>query len=411
MRTEYLQVCLPLLITVLYCGCGAKTEEKEPPPIASVKVAQADERNLELTIQAPATVFAREQANICSRITAPIQEVTVRKGDRVTRGQVLVRLDNRDLLAQRREMTALVADAEASLEKMRTGTIPGDIDRAKGQVTTTQASLSQAEKFYERRKQLFEQGAIPNRDLQVSQTDLATAKVNYDVARQSLSLIEKQSSGRDIQILQSRIEQSRGRLAAVDAQIAFEELRSPFAGLITEQFVYPGDMAHPAAPMFTVADLSVAVARAQVPEVSVKAVRVGAPCKMMPQDQQGSSFAGRVSMINHAVDAARRTVEVWCEIPNAKGELRAQAFGSVEIATGSLPHVVTVPLAAVQFEEGSRKGHVMVLGADKKATKRPIEAGETTDGRVPILKGLKARETVIVEGGYGLPDGIEVKVQ
>ena len=170
-------------------------------------------------------------------------------------------------------------------------------------------------------------------------------------------------------------------------------------------------MAQPATPMFTVADLSVAVARAQVPEASVKAVRLGAPCKMMPQDQQGSSFAGRVSMINQAVDAARRTVEVWCEIPNAKGDLRAQAFGSVEISTGSLPHVVTVPLAAVQFEEGSRKGHVMVLGADKKATKRAIEAGETADGRVPILKGLKAGETVIVEGGYGLPEGIEVRVQ
>ncbi len=411
MRTDYIRNCFPLWIAIGLVGCGAKTEEKEPPPVASVKVTQADERSLDLVIQAPATVFAREQANISSRITAPIQDITVRKGDRVTRGQVLVRLDNRDLLAQRREMTALVTDAEASLEKMRTGTLPGDIERAKGQVATTQASLSQAEKFYDRRKQLFEQGAIPNRDLQISQTDLATAKANYDVARQSLALIEKQSSGRDLQILQSRIEQSRGRLAGVEAQIAFEELRSPFAGLITEQFVYPGDMAQPATPMLTVSDLSVAIARAQVPEVEVKAVRLGALCRMMPQDQQGSSFAGRISMINQAVDAARRSVEVWCEIPNGKGELRAQAFGSVEIATGSLPHVVTVPLAAVQFEEGSRKGHVMVIGADKKAAKRPIEAGATVDGRVPILKGLKAGETVIVEGGYGLPDGIEVRVQ
>jgi multidrug efflux system membrane fusion protein len=70
-----------------------------------------------------------------------------------------------------------------------------------------------------------------------------------------------------------------------------------------------------------------------------------------------------------------------------------------------------VPLAAVQFEEGSRNGHVMVVGSDKKASKRSVEAGATTDGRVPILKGLKAGETVIVEGGYGLPEGIEVKVQ
>ena len=411
MKNGYLVGLLPVVISMANAGCGAKTEEKKPAPVATVKVAQVDERDVDLTIQAPATVFAREQANISSRITAPILEIAVRKGDRVTKGQVLVRLDNRDLLAQKREIAGLVAEAESNLEKLRTGTIPGDIERAKGQVMTTQAALSQAEKFYERRKQLFDQGAIPNRDLLISQTDLATAKANNEVARQALSLLEKQSSGRDIQIMQSRLEQARGRLASVEAQISFEELRSPFAGFITEQFVFPGDMAQPAVPMFTVADLSVAIARTQVPESDARAVRVGAACRMMPQDRKGSSFPGTVSVVNQSVDAARRTVEVWCEIPNGKGDLRAQAFGTVEIAVGRLTHAFTVPLAAVHFEEGSRNGHVMVVGSDKKASKRPIEAGATTEGRVPILKGLKAGETVIVEGGYGLPDGIEVKLQ
>jgi len=411
MKNRYLVGLLPIVISLAITGCGAKTEEKEPSPVATVKVVPVDERDVDLTIQAPATVFAREQANISSRITAPILEIAVRKGDRVTKGQVLVRLDNRDLLAQKREIAGLVAEAESNLEKLRTGTIPGDIERAKGQVMTSQAALSQAEKFFERRKQLFDQGAIPNRDLLVSQTDLATAKANNEVARQALSRLEKQSSGRDIQIMQSRLEQARGRLASVETQISFEELRSPFAGFITEQFVFPGDMAQPAVAMFTVADLSVAIARTQVPESDARAVWVGAACRMMPQDQQGSSFAGKVTVVNQSVDAARRTVEVWCEIPNGKGDLRAQAFGTVEIAVGRLTRAITVPLAAVHFEEGSRNGHVMVVGSDKKASKRPVEAGATTEGRVPILKGLKAGETVIVEGGYGLPDGIEVKLQ
>jgi multidrug resistance efflux pump len=334
MKNRYFVGILLIVISIVSAGCGAKTEEKEPAPVATVKVAQADERDVDLTIQAPATVFAREQANISSRITAPILEIAVRKGDRVTKGQILVRLDNRDLVAQKREIAGLVAEAESNLEKLRTGTIPGDIERAKGQVMTTQATLSQAEKFFERRKQLFDQGAIPNRDLLISQTDLATAKANNEVARQALSLLEKQSSGRDIQIMQSRLEQARGRLASLEAQISFAELRSPFAGSITEQFVFPGDMAQPATPMFTVADLSVVIARAQVPESDVRAVRVGASCRLIPQDQKGSSFSGKVSVVNQSVDVARRTVEVWCEISNAKGDLRAQAFGTVEIVVG-----------------------------------------------------------------------------
>lgn len=401
----------PIVLLIVHAGCGGeKAEEEAVQPEVIVKVAKAEERDVQWIVRAPATVFPKAQASIASRITAPISEMAARKGDRVRKGQVLARLDNRDLLAQRQEIAALVSDAEASLEKLRAGTLPGDIERAKGQVATTQAALHQAEKFYERRKQLFEQGAIPNRDLLVSQTDLATAKANADVAKQMLALLERQSSARDLQIAQSRLEQARGRLAAVEAQLAFEELRSPFDGVIIEQFVFPGDLAQPASSIFTIADLSVAVARVQVPEQDVRGIRVGAACRMIPQDQPDQSYAGKVGVVNQSVDPARRTVEVWCEIPNAKGDLRAQAFGTVEVVTGTLARAVTVPLPAVEFEEGSRNGHVMVVEGTK-AKKRPVEAGATVGGMVPILKGLRAGESVIVEGGYGLPDGIEVKQQ
>lgn len=400
---------LVTLLLLVLAGCGGKKEEEEAvKPTVSVQVAPAEEQDVQLTVHAPATVFPREQANVSSRITAPIVGLGARKGDRVAAGHTLARLDSRDLQAQRNEVAALVRDAQISLEKMRAGTVPADLERARGQVATTQAALSQAEKFYERRKQLFDQGAIPGRDLLVSQTDLATARANFEVAQRALVLLEKQSTGRDIEIAQSRLEQAKGRLAGVDAQLAFAEVKSPFAGYVTEQFVFPGDMAQPSTPMFTIADLDVAVARAQVPDSEATAVHRGAACRLKPSDHAGETFSGRVSVVNQAVDPARRTVEVWCEIPNSKGELRAQVFGEVEITTGQLTKAVTVPLAAVQFEEGSRSGFVMTVGADKKAKKRAVETGAQAGGRVVVTKGLQAGETVIAQGAYGMADGTAV---
>jgi RND family efflux transporter MFP subunit len=399
-----------LTLVLFLGGCAAKPEEETVNRVVSVKVARAEESDEQLSVRAPATVFPREQANIASRITAPILELGARKGDRVRRGQMLARLDNRDLIAQRQEIAAIVKDAEASLDKLRSGTLPTDIEKAKGQVMTTQAALNQAEKFYERRKQLFDQGAIPNRDLLVSQTDLATAKANFEVAQRTLSLLEQQSSAKDIQIAESRLEQARGRLAAIETQIAFSELKSPFAGTVTEQFVFPGDMAQPSSPMFTVSDLDVAIARAQVPETDTFGVRIGQLCRFAPSDRENLRFTGRITVVNQAVDAARRTVEVWCEIPNGKGELRSQAFGSLEIVTGRLSKVVIVPIPAVQFEEGTRIGYVMVAGDDKKAHKRPVEAAASVSGKIPILKGLSPGEMVIVEGAYGLADGTSIVV-
>lgn len=395
------------LIAAVLAGCHSK-EEPPAKPLVEVKVSQAEESDVSVVVRAPATVFAREQANIASRLTAPVRELTVRKGDSVGAGQVLARLENRDLLAQRAEAAAALADAEASLAKVSSGTLPTEIERARGQVETTRAALNQAQKFYDRRRQLFEQGAIPGRDLLVSETDLAQAKTAHEVALRSLQLLEGQSKERDLQIARSRVEQAKGRLSFIEAQLSYTEIRSPFSGTVTEQFVFPGDMAKPDTTIFTVADLSVAVARAQVPEANASDVRRGEACRLQPTDRPDSDFAGSVTVVNRAIDTARRTVEVWCEIANDGHRLRAGVFGTVVIETGSLKKAIVVPIQAVQFEEGTSKGYVMVVGQDKKASRRPVETTPAEGGRVAVLQGLRNGETVIVEGGYGLEDGTEV---
>jgi multidrug efflux pump subunit AcrA (membrane-fusion protein) len=237
---RYSILAIPLLFLA---GCGSR-EEKPADPVVDVKVARAETADVKLTVRAPASVFAREQANISARITAPIRKLLVRKGDNVAAGQALAQLDNRDLAAQRDEAAAAVADAEANLQKVESGTRPTDIERARGQAVGTEAALNQAQKFYERRKQLFEQGAIPQRDLQLSQTELAQAKANFEVARRSLDLLQNQSRDKEIQMARS----GGAGAGAVDAgpgAMDFSEIRSPFSGTISEQFMFSGAMAKP----------------------------------------------------------------------------------------------------------------------------------------------------------------------
>lgn len=404
-----MKLILPVVfILVTLMGCHAEQEEA-PIPLVEVKAERAVETDVRVVVQAPATVFALEQANVAPRLTAPVLVLPVRKGDSVSAGQVLARLENRDLLAQQAEAAATLADAEASLAKVSAGTLPTEIERARGQVATTKAALNQAQKFYDRRKQLFDQGAIPGRDLLVTETELTQAKTNHEVAAKTLQLLESQSQERDLQIARSRVEQARGRLAFIEAQLSYSEVRSPFAGTVTEQFLFPGDMAKPDTAIFTVANLSVAVARAQVPESNAADVRRGEACSLYPSDLPSTAFAGTITVVNRAVDPSRRTVEVWCEIPNSSQQLRAGVFGSVVIVTGSLTKTVVVPIAAVQFEEGSSKGAVMIVDEVRKASRRQVETAPAGDGRVALLKGVRAGELVIVEGGYGLPEGTAVK--
>lgn len=396
---------------LLFFSACARHDEGETKPLVNVKVARVQLETVKISVSAPASIFPRQQANVASRLTAPIRSLNVRKGDTVSAGQLLAVLENRDLQAQREEAAAGVTDAQASLQKISAGTLPTDVERARGQLATAEAALNQAQKIYERRQGLFQQGAIPQRDLLVSETELAQAKTGYGVAEKSLQLLENQSLGKDLQIAESRLAQAKARLELIETQLHFAEIRSPFAGSITEQFLYPGDMAKPEVPIFTVMDLSLAVARAQVPETEAISVRVGQAGTFTPADTNGAVYEGHVTVVNKAVDSSRRTVEVWCEIPNRQAHgLRAGVFGTLQILTAELPKSPAVPLSAVQFGEGTRLGSVLVVDERRIASKREVEGGQIFNGKVQIKRGLRGGEEVIVDGGYGLPDGTQVRL-
>lgn len=401
------------ILSLVIAGCGGPPKEEEAPkkPVVLVKTALAEGSSVSLSLSAPATVFPREQANITPRLTGVIRTLKVRKGDTVTSGAVLATIENRDLASQRDEAQAMVADAQANLDKTRRGTLPTDVERARGQVETTRALLNQAQKIYDRRKSLFEQGAIPNRDLLVSETELSTAKTNFDVASRSLQLLTQQSQGQDIRIAESRVEQAKSRLATVTAQLQYADLRAPFAGVITEQFQYAGDLGQPSSPIFTLVDLSVVSARAQVPEADAVRIKGGQACQFSGGEKDSPLVTGRVSVINRSVDVQRRTVEVWCEIAKPPASLRAGAFGSVSFETGRLQETVVVPVAALQLEEGTRKGVVLVVDGSNIAHRREVEVGDLSGEKRVVLSGLKAGEKIVVEGGYEVPEGTKIREQ
>lgn len=333
-------------LTTAVASCSAPSEDggAEVEPLVAVKVARAERRDVTLAVSAPAVVHPRAVAQIAARITAPIRSLEVEKGDRVAEGQVVARLEDRDLRAQ-------LADVQAELAKTR--------------------------EVYTRRRSLFEEGAIPERDLLTSKADFEKAEAQLDL---------------------------------VQAQLAFTELRSPFGGIVTEQLLYPGDMARPDAPLFTVMDVAVVVARAQVPENEVGAVRVGQRASFVPSESTGASAEGRIRVVSADVDPSRRTVEVWCDLPNEDGRLHPGAFGRLRIETQVLPERVVVPVATVELEEGSRRGTVLVVDEGGIARRRSVSCGESFDGLVPIETGLEGGEAVVVEGGYGLSDGTRVTV-
>ena len=91
--------------------------------------------------------------------------------------------------------------------------------------------------------------------------------------------------------------------------------------------------------------------------------------------------------------------------------MKGSEFGNVSVTTGTARHAVVVPVAAVQFAEEGGKGTVIIVDAKHIAHLKEVETSETIDGKVRITSGLKGDETVVIEGGYSLPDGTQVEVK
>jgi cobalt-zinc-cadmium efflux system membrane fusion protein len=378
--------------------------------VVAVKVAKAEAKDMTVTVTAPATIFPREQANVTSRMTAPIQSVKVHKGEVVQSGQSLATLDHSDLDAQRVDAQAQLADAQAALEKVQQGTIPADLDQKRGAIQLAEAAQNQAQQNANRREQLFKDGAIPQRDLLQAQTDLAQAKTTLDVARRALQFAETQTNDRDIRSARARVDSARAKVALSETQLQFTEIRAPFSGTISDQFVFGGDLADTTRPLFQIMDLAVVNARAQVPEDEARAVHQGQNCTFAPVDTSLGNFSGTVTVINQAVDAQRRTVEVWCQIDNANRRLNGNVFGEVRVAVRQISNAVVVPTSAVEIQEGQTMGTVLVVDEKNIAHRVAVEPGEKSGGMVQVKSGVKPGDIVVTEGGYALPDGTQVEV-
>jgi len=394
-------------ICLVLAGC-ARHEEATPEVVVRVKTTRARLAPVEETVTAPANLIPRAETQVAARITAPIERLGARKGEFVRRGQVLAYLVDRDIRAQLDQARAQLAEARASLEKIVSAQTPEAVKRAQANLASTEAALAEAEKIYQQRQKLFAEGAIPERELLLSKTRYEQAKADHEVAKTALEVLLKSSREQDLRVARARVEQAQAQVAYFEAQLEFTRVRSPYDGVVTGQLAYPGDMARPDSPLFTVMDVSAVIASAQVPVEQVAAIRRGQRCWFEPVDSSGHRYEGRVEVVNQAADPARRTVEVWCEIPNALRQLRPGEFGTCGIVVSVHPRALVVPLAAVQFEEGKSQGVVWVVTKEQTAQARRVATGVVTRELVEIRQGLQPGETVIEEGAYGLSDGMRV---
>ncbi len=389
-------------------GCRS-TNEAEAEPVVTVKVTRATRADLIDTLSALGTVSSMNEIPVAPKVGAVVARMGIVKGKVVKAGDVVATLESGDLRAAAAEADAAVREARATLKQTSGGTTPeADAQRQKA-LQDAIATLRNAEALYRRRKMLFERGGIAQKDLDDAELALKQAESAKELAERESSLAGSNLNPTNRDIAESRLKQAEDRADAAHVQLEYATVRSPISGVITAQFHQDGEFVAAGEKLFTVTDTRVLVVKAQFPDNGMLGIRTGAVAAISPSSG-GEDIEGKVTLVSRTADPASRTVEVWVEVPEGSENLRVGDFAKVSITVGEATGAVTVPPAAVTFEDPTADtGTVMVVDEQSVAHETEVTVGIRTDEALEISKGLEDGVTVIVEGNYALPDGTKVR--
>src|SRR5438309_7482448 len=302
-----------------FLACSGTAKDEAPVvPVRLVKVAKA---TLEQKVTADAVLFPIAQSAIVPKISAPVQKFLVNRGSHVRAGQLLAVLENRDLAAAAQENKGSYDQAQAQYATTTAADLPAEIQKAQLDAQAAKQQLDAQQKVYDSRQELFQQGALPRKELDQAGVDLTNARNQYEIAQKHLDALNAVGKQQTLKSAKGQLESAQGKYQGATAQLAYSEIRSPINGVITDRPLYPGEMAAAGTPLLTVMDVSQVIARAHIPQQSAALLKVGDKAEVSVAGVE-KSFPAKVVIVSPALDPNSTTVEVWVQAKNPGGQLK-----------------------------------------------------------------------------------------
>jgi HlyD family secretion protein len=394
-----------LLASALFILGACSSEKKEDAPAVPVQIVTVESSPLEQRISADAVLFPVAQAALIPKISSPVKKFLVNRGSHVRAGQLLAVLENNDLTAAAQESKGAYDQAEAAYTTTTAADLPQELRKAELDAQAAKEALDAQEKVYNSRKDLFQQGALPRKELDQGGVDLTAARNQYEIDQKHLEALNAVVNQQGLKSAKGQLESAQGKYKGATAQLSYSEIRSPINGVVTDRPLFPGEMAAAGTPLVTVMDISQVIARGHIPQESAALLKVGDKSEIeLPGVEK--AVPARVVVVSPALDPNSTTVEVWVQAKNPGGAMRPGSSVQVSMLVQSVTDALAIPVSALLTKDG--KTFVMVATPDGHAQKRDVKTGIRSEDRVQIVEGLHAGERIVGSEAYGLPENSKI---
>ena len=367
-----------VLATLPACGRGANAT-RGPKPVKA-KVLTVAHKEIRRDVLSVGSLFPYDEVAVSSEIEGKVERVLVDVGDKVDKGQGLVKVLPVELELGADQQRAAYEQTRARLGVPEGGDDLRDPADA-AEVKRAQAALEDAQQKYERSRSLFDEGLISKWTYDEAQANYKSAKAAYDLARQS------------VENLRAELQAKRAGLRLAEKKLPDTVIRAPFAGQVKARMVTQGQYLRVQTPVMVIVNTDPLRVRLKVPEKVAGWIAVEQPVSVTVEAYPGRTFTGTVSRMSPSVDTETRTLELEALLRNEDGLLKPGFFARATIASGQTESVLTVPHEAVRYVFGVYK----VYTVDGKTLKeQEIKLGERNGDEVEVVEGLKDRQRIAV---------------
>ena len=348
---------LALVLAAAAAGCAtaeaAPSKQSEAEPSVSVTTAPVELRAMPKSLLITGSLEADESALVASDGAGRVVKTFVERGDRVTKGAILARLDTSD---------AALAAAEAS----------ASAKAARAQEEHAKLERQRAERLFQRQV--------------ISEAERDRLGASSDTAIASASA-------------------ASARAARASKQIADGIVRAPFDGVVVERFVSVGEYVMPGARVVELVDRDPMRVELDVPEAMALRLKQGDAVKFSVLPVPGREFRATVQFLGPVLDQKSRHRHVEAIVEDSDERLVPGMFVTTRLVL-SRHEVVAIPAHSIAGDAAVPRAFV---ARDGRLQERVLELGEKEGGFVTVLRGLRAGEQLVTRPSNELRDGLRIR--
>lgn len=367
----------------------------------AVDVVRPERGPVVQTVVSSGRVLPPAEIRLGALTASTVADVKVAEGDVVTKGQLLLRLDDG-------EARAAVEQAEATLTQAKAGRyeqarLSGPA--AAAQLEQAAANLEQAERRLKQAEELFAAGATTRTKLDEAKTAVSIAKSQHEAAQ--LQVKATRAGGSQALRAAASVAVAEAQLAQARELLSRTRIVAPADGVVTARHVEPGDAVVVGSRLLVLSRRGATRLVIEPDERNLALIALGQSAIASAEAFPNQRFDAEVAFVAPTVDPERGTVEVRLAVAEPPGYLRPHMTVSVEIEVGRREEALTIPRSAVRGLSTDQAYAFVVVG--QKVERRPLELGLRGERLVEVLAGVDAGEALVADASADLETGQRIR--